>query len=550
MHSVGAGGHVDGASTGGRRARRTGWLAAVAVAAVALFLLYWQQARVASVSSDAASNILQGSDMLHGNLLLHGWLTSDVSFYSTELVQYMLLQAVLPMSPGLVYVAGAMTYTILVILAGWLAKGRATGREGIIRACIGAGVMLAPALGDFTGSLLHAPDHLGSAVPVLVAWLVIDRCPARWWVPAIACVLLAWGEVADPLIEITGAAAIAVACGVRGCRQLLRHRQQDGDEIGAPLWFEPSLAAAAVVSVGLARLATLAIRAAGGFTAPPVEGGFVGVADIRQHAVVTVKGLLGLFGAAFWTETPQEHLPGWQVLFSCVHLAGVVLVIAGFALAVRRFFRADSLLTAGLAAGIVLNVAAFMTSRFPTDLLSIREASAVLPFSAALAGRLIPGYLTGAPLRRLRPVPVLAAVGAVYAAMLGVNSFAARPAVPSYQNVADWLSGHHLTNGLATGYWLSNIVTVDARGQVKVRDAKVANGTVSRSVPWEISTQWYDPSVSTADFLLTDAGAGSAEWRTQLRAAERTFGRPARTYRFDGFTVFTWHGNVLSRLRR
>jgi hypothetical protein len=292
-----------------------------------------------------------------------------------------------------------------------------------------------------------------------------------------------------------------------------------------------------------------AIRAAGGFTACSVEGGFVGFADLRQHAVVTAKELLGLFGAAFWTEHPGEHVPGWQILFSYVHLAGVALVIVGFALAVRRFFRADSLLVAGLAAGIVLNAAAFMTSRFPTDMLSIREVSAVLPFSAAIAGRLIPGYLLATPLRKLRPVPVLAAVGVLYAAMLGVDSAAARPVAPYDQNVADWLSGHNLTNGLATGYWLSNVVTVDTGDQVRVRDAQVANGTVARSGPWNMDTQWYDPSVNTADFLLTDAGAGSGEWKTQLRAAERTFGHPARTYRFDGMTVFTWPGNILTSLR-
>ncbi|HEX6454407.1 MAG TPA: hypothetical protein VF060_33720 [Trebonia sp.] len=529
------------------RGARVAWLAAVAVAIVALFLLYWLQARPETVGSDGASVILQGSDMLHGNLLLHGWFTADVSFYSTEVVQYMLLQTVLAMSPGLVFVAGAMTYTILVVLAGWLAKGRATGREGILRVCVGVGVMIAPAF----GSLLHAPDHLGSAVPVLLVWLVIDRCPRRWWVPAVVCVLLAWGVVADPLIEITGAAAIAVACGTRGCYQLLQRRRRSGDGPGAaPLWFELSLAVAAVVSVGLARLVIAAIHAAGGFTAHPVVAGFMGFAGIWQHAAITAKGLLALFGAAFWTETPGQHVPGWQMLFNYVHLVGVALVIVGFALALRRFFRADSLLAAGLAAGIVLNVAAFMTSRFATDLLSIREASAVLPFSAVLAGRLLPSHLlNGARLRKLRPVPVLAAIGVLYAAMLGVNSIVARPSTPYYQNVADWLSGHHLTNGLATGYWMANIVTVDAGDQVKVRVAKVVNGTVARSGPWEINTQWYDPSVSTANFLLTDAGAGSGEWKTQMRAAEATFGHPARTYRFDGFTVFTWRGNILTSLR-
>ena len=42
------------------------------------------------VNADGASNALQAWDMLHGNLLLHGWWLSDVSFYTTELPQYTL----------------------------------------------------------------------------------------------------------------------------------------------------------------------------------------------------------------------------------------------------------------------------------------------------------------------------------------------------------------------------------------------------------------------------------------------------------------------------
>ena len=515
--------------------RKASVTAAVAVAVVVLFLLYWRQAASAGVSSDAASIVLQGSDMLHGNVLLHGWRTADVSFYGTELVQYMLLQAVLPMSPGLVFVAGAMTYTLLVVLAGWLARGAATGREGLLRAGLAAGIMLAPALGDMTASQLHAPDHLGSAVPVLLAWLVIERFPARWYVPVLTCLLLAWGTVADPLIEITGAAAIVIACGARSGRRLLRREPVT--------WFEPSLVVAAAASAGVAQLALMAIRAAGGFTASPVDTGFMGLPGLWQHAAVTGKGLLALFGAAFWTEHP-ERVPAWQVLFSGMHLIGVALAVAGFALALRRFFRADSLLAAGLSTAIAGNAAAFMTSRYATDLLSVREAAAVLPFAAVLAGRLVPGHL----LQTRRIVPVLAAVGLVYAGMLGVNAAAARPAAPSYQNVASWLSRHHLTNGLAAGYWLSNIVTVDSGGRVKVADVAVTDGTVRPPDGWETDTRWYDPTASDANFLLTDAGSGSGEWRTQLRAASRAFGAPAETYRFAGFTVFTWPRDVLPGL--
>lgn len=528
-------------------ARGAARVSGAVIVAVGLFLLYWGQARSQSVSSDAATIVLQAADMLHGNLLLHGWAMSDVSFYSTELIQYMLLQAVLPMSPALISIAGAMTYTILVLLAGYVAKGRATGREAMLRACVGSGIMLAPALGDFTDVLLHTPDHLGSAVPVLLAWLVIDRWGPRWYVPVAVCLLLAWGQVADPLLEITGAAAIILACGARvGRRAMLGRRGGNGPEPAR--WLEPALAGAALLSVGLAKLAEIAIRVRGGFVLQPVATRLAGLAKLGAHAVLAGKGLLGLFGAVFWTEHPEVISP-FQVFSSCLHLVGVAMALAAFAMAFRRFFRRGDLLVAGLATAITLNIAIFIASTYPSDLLSIRETSEVLPFAAVLAGRLLPG-----PLARLRLVPALALACAGYLVVLGVNSTA--PAgVPAYQNVARWLSAHHLTSGLAAGYWQSNILTLDSRGTVTVRDAWLSRGEFRmpggwKRGAWGFNDQWYDPASNRANFLLTVAGTGSAVWRTQLRAAERTFGHPERTYHYDGVTVFTWTGNLLTKLPR
>jgi hypothetical protein len=532
--------------------RRAALAAGLVLAAAGLFALYWRQARTQPVSSDAASIALQAASMLHGNLLLHGWAMTDVSFYSTELVQYMLLQLVVPMGPGLIYVAGAMTYTILVLLAGYLAKGRARGREAVLRACTGAGIMLAPAIGDFTGVLLHTPDHLGSAVPVLLAWLVADRCAPRWYVPAAVCLLLAWGQVADPLVEVTGAAAIALACAARSARRAARRRggerRGDGDPGGAPRWFEPALAGAAIISAGIARLAEAAIRLLGGYVLQPVATRFAGLAALGPHAILAGKGLLGLFGAVFWTEHPQV-IPPFQVFSSCLHLIGAAMAAAALVLALRRFFGRDDLMTAGLATAIALNVAIFIASTYPSDLLSIRETSEVLPFAAVLAGRLLPGALA-----RLRLVPVLALAGAGYLAVLCVNA-AAPAAPPSYANMAAWLAAHHFTRGLAAGYWQSNIFTLDSGGAVTVRDVWLDRGEFRRPGGWTqggwgFSASWYDPARHRADFLLTVAGPGSAEYRAQLAAAERAFGSPERTYHADGFTVFTWRANLLARLAR
>ena len=100
-----------------------------------LFLCYLHVAR-APVNSDGASNALQAWDMLHGNLLLHGWQLSDVSFYTTELPQYMLVEQLRGLGPDMVHVAAAMTYTLLILLAALLAKGTA-GREAIADAARG-----------------------------------------------------------------------------------------------------------------------------------------------------------------------------------------------------------------------------------------------------------------------------------------------------------------------------------------------------------------------------------------------------------------------------
>ena len=64
------------------------WLsAAVALAAVGLFFAYRRMAWAHPINADGASNALQAWDLWHGNPFLHGWTLSDVSFYSTELIQ-------------------------------------------------------------------------------------------------------------------------------------------------------------------------------------------------------------------------------------------------------------------------------------------------------------------------------------------------------------------------------------------------------------------------------------------------------------------------------
>src|SRR5215467_5547848 len=119
-------------------AERRRWLraAAWAVLAAALFTAYLRLSRTQPENSDQANILLAASDMLHGNVLLHGWYLTDVSFYTTELPQYALLEMFFGVHANTAHIAAAMTYTLVVLLAVLLARGGFTSRAAVIRMAI------------------------------------------------------------------------------------------------------------------------------------------------------------------------------------------------------------------------------------------------------------------------------------------------------------------------------------------------------------------------------------------------------------------------------
>jgi hypothetical protein len=130
------------------------------IAAIVLFACYLRLSRTQPTTADGGANALQAWDILHGNLLLHGWTVSGVSFYTTELLEYCGVELVRGLGPDVVHVAAAVTYTLLVLLGGMLAKGGATGREGVLRVLIAVGIMLAPRPGMGSFILLGRPITL------------------------------------------------------------------------------------------------------------------------------------------------------------------------------------------------------------------------------------------------------------------------------------------------------------------------------------------------------------------------------------------------------
>jgi hypothetical protein len=520
------------------RPARWVWVAGFTAAGIALFAAYIRLSATYPVNSDGANIILMSWDMLHGNAALHGWWMSDVSFYTTELPEYVLLDAIRGLSPDVTHIAAALTYTLVLVLAALLAKGgcggskqsRATSGEGVARAAITAGIMLAPQLGAGIFILLLSVGHIGTAVPALAVWLLLDLARPRWYVPVIAGVVLAWAMVADSLVLVVAIVPLVIVATARAVRLVA------GGTALRAAWYEMSLAGAAAAAIGVSWLGQEAIRAAGGFTLHPVPFSLAAAGQLGRHTVNVGDGLLTLFGANFG----QLHSAA-AVAFAIVHLAGLALVGWALCRVLRRPFAAG-LVDQILVVAIIVNLVVYLFSSFSNGVLNGREIALVLPFGAALAGRSL-----GPRVRGTRLVPVMLAALAAYTAGLGYQ-LAQPVSPPANVRLASWLKQHHLSHGLS-GYWQASVVTADSGGTVTIRALTTSAGRV---VPyqWEAKRSWYDPGTQDANFVVLQDQRGFFNYWEPVSQVTATFGPPAQTFRTGPYTVLVWPRNLLPALGR
>jgi hypothetical protein len=545
--------------------RRPAWAPVVAVALaalflVALFLLALRQSLVTAANSDGAATVLQAQALLHGNPLLRGWWTSDVSFYTTELPEYALAVAARGVSPDIVHLCGALTYTLTVALAALLARGSATGLPGWRRAGLAVGIMLAPSILGGTEVFLENPDHFGTSVPVLLLFLLVDwwdrpdrrdRPVYRWYVPAAACALLAWTQVGDGLSLVAATVPVAAVCA---CRLLVRavaavrRRPRPGRRAG-PREDGPLLGAA-IASTGIARLGQGAITAVGGFDLRANPGGRLApLGQLPSHAHLLWVSIALLFGAnnpgaPHRAITRTQHIP--LVLMSDLHVIGLLVAGAGLVagIAVGFFGRGGERVTQLLVAAIGAIMAAAVFGSVLQTLASAHEIAILLPLSAVLAGRTLPPLAARlAPSAGRVATVVLAGWLAVGVAEMGYAATWPVAAMP-VQGVANWLVAHHERDGLAA-YWQAAQTTVTTGGRVLV--APVTDSAAA-PVRWNTSSRWYWPGVRRATFVIAELHPAQPEDSLSLAVVRARFGPPAAEYHVGGVIIATYGYNLLIRL--
>ena len=498
--------------------------AAWTAGALALFAALLRISLGSPTIADGANPSLQAWDMLHGQVLLHGWIIADANYYTLELPLNALSEAVFGLRDLAGHVGSALTYLIVAACAVAVACTSSRGAAMAARSGAVIAILAAPlVMRQGVAVLVEEPDHIGTAAFLLAAFLLIDRAPGRRVTVPLVGVILWIGQVGDTTVRYVAVPAILI---VTAYRILAARKFRSSDT---------AIAMAAAASVPLSMLTTAVMKHFGAYATVPPPSSISPIRQWPQHVVVTLHALLTLFGVQ--APARATALSAAAAVFGLACLMAVAFGFVKVLLQWRSARWAEQL----LCVTIVINLVIYVVSALP-NLHNSREIGAVLPCGAVLAARaLVPSRIGSAP--RARAVVAITAL----CALLPLAAAAVRPpAVPPSVPLAAWLKAHGLRYGIA-GYWDASPVTLESRDQVQVR-AVTGKAGAYHAYNWETNLGWYNRSQHDATFVIADPPHA---WPTENYTAaefERYFGRPVAIHRVAGHKILIYRANLLDRV--
>jgi hypothetical protein len=478
-------------------------------------------------NADTANVTLQGWDMVHGQVLLHGWWSTDVNFYTFDLPIYALSVLAFGLTSTAPHVAGAIVYTLTFLAAAWLAKGRSSGAAAWLRVALVAVLMTVTLfMGITVVTVMMVPDHSGTICFFLIAYVLYERFADRRWGPWAMLAVLTLGQIGDVSTRYVLVPSLLVVWAI----EHLRTRR-----LRTP---ETRLALAAIASLPLSYGLRAAMIHLGSYYLSKAHTGIAPLSTWHWHFTGTWESLLSLFGV------DVTHFPGPTATRASITFIGGIALVCGVLSLLRTLIRwkhvdaADRLLTVAII--IYLAAYEFSTVAAPGGGGGY-EFVGIVAMSAVLSARAIAS---------LRPLQLptfrafgtaIAAIGAFALLLSGTALF--QPTMRSQlQPLGAWLEEHNLNYGLA-GYWDSSPVTVYTGGRVSVRPIiPEPGGFLPRT--WNARAQWFDASKNDARFVIAGQNQGGDLTEAQV---ENSFGKPAAVYEVDGHEIMVYNYNLLTK---
>ena len=493
----------------------------------------------AAINSDFANLVLEANDILRGNVFLNGWSLTGISFFTTDLL-YFVLGAVFGGVSILSYEIAITLMFVAMAMAGMqLIKsgGQKLSAYDILLFMAIGGVPVSALACD----LLRA--HTGVIVYLFIMMLCLEKLLAhekapkkRWQVLYALCIAL--GVMGDAIMLVLGVAPVILVLGFR----LMASHKVDTKAYSRLLLLT---AAAAILGLLGDRLYFL-IGGANKNSYLDLRI-FMPYSEIPKKFDIYLHALFGLFNADFTGAPLMSALTVWFAFRISMIIFGIFTLFSNLI----KFLKGQEadVISAMLGIGFVLISALFMLTDISVDINSARYFA----YAPVLFAILIIRYCKRQKLFDARlfykKLSSKILIGALAAAFLGVALVQTEPsfdrASKPQERLGAFLQAQGLTNGYA-GFWNASETTVSANNGAAVR-AITCDGQAIGRFDWFCKAQWYE---QYANFVVMENEQGATFNYANIREETiyAALGEPARRLEFENYIVYTYERDISKEL--
>lgn len=453
-----------------------------------------------SPTSDQASGILIARDIASGNILLHNWSLSTVSFYFTDLIWYAILSLIGVSNKVQSALMPAILLSSLACASVYLIVSKKNAPWAILFTFVPVGI--------FSSQIFNlAVSHIGAYLYTAIVYVILekDELKPRIYLKIITAFLCVAIFFSDDISKYSFLIPIALSTSISYFnRREINHAKQ---------------LLIILLSYALAKILFLSVVYFGGLSLPGV--GSPKLATIPQFlnnlTYITI-GSLDIFEANFF---------GKEIgILSISNIARFLFLIFFYIylLVSLRKIKDYSTVDSALLLSSVIMPLAFIFSNIPSAVESIRYIAPSLIFGSIFICRNL--WLSK------RHSSYLVVIGLFTGFAISANAMK----TDRHNHEIDELTKFVKDNGLKKGFasfWFASSVSLNSDSVISPVVFNESEGSVKPFL-WLSKIENYE---GKNDFIIADN-------QSDRESALKTFGNPTREYRIGSKIIMTWKNGV------
>ena len=464
--------------------------------AITYYIFLYNKFLLCEFNSDSANFVLEGNDILHGNIFLSGWNLTGISFIATDLVFYTIAALFVGVSAENAVIATSLVFFLLTIICFVLISDKKSNKNNIW------GYLLFLAIAAFPcGFLMYwGRYHTACIVESLFALYILDKYSEKnskrknilYIISAAVLMTLSAQSDADSILMIIGAVILT-----SGWKLIYDYVSTGKIEKKYLVHFLVSS-----VSIVASFVTDKLFYVIGGANKNSFLDGksFISLEEYIDNINIYIGSVLALFNA----EYPGKQLFSVDTVFYMIRVLFIILTMIFIVYNIICWIKQKKTdyLTAVLSIGVALISIVFIITNIAVDIGGGRYIGAFPALFSVIFVRTIAGFnIKWDKLHGLLAGKVIVAIIAV---ALMFKAVVPLPTGEIYhaekqEALADSLEKNGLTNGYAS-FWNASSTTVISNNRVKVR-ATIGAPEKIEMFNWFCKNEWYE---QPANFVVVE----------------------------------------------